>query len=126
MSHLIIGLILAEVFNIKKKSLVVLGTLLPDILSKMHLLYFYLSIPPLVSFVSFHTPFMIFIISIIIAPFFMHDKYKTILFINLGAASHFLTDLTMKHFTTIVGTRLFYPLTTKNFTLNLLWPENAR
>ena len=124
LSHIIIGLILAELFNIRKKSLVVLGTILPDILAKMQLVYLYLPIPPLVSFVSFHTPIMLFLISIIISPLFKHDKFKTILFINLGTMSHFLSDLTIKHFA-VIGTRIFYPFTNTNYTLNLIWPEQS-
>jgi|TARA_B100001971_G_scaffold204072_1_gene219817 hypothetical protein len=124
MSHIIIGLILAKLFNIRKKSLVVLGTLMPDILAKVQLIYFYFPIPPLVSFTSFHTPLMIFLLSIIIAPLFKFDKFKIILFINIGAISHFLADLTMKHFSN-VGTRLFFPLPNTAYTFNLIWPEKS-
>ena len=122
MSHLLIGLILAELFNIRKKSLVVLGALAPDVVAKLQLIYFYFPIPPLVSFVAFHTPIMWLLLSILIAPLFRHNKFKTILFINIGATSHFLSDLTMRHFT-VVGTRLFYPFTGDNFPINLIWPE---
>lgn len=124
MSHLIIGLILAELFNIKKKSLVVLGAIMPDLLSKSHLIYIHLGISPSLSFVSFHTPFMMFLVSIFIASLFRYNKLKTILFFNIGSMSHFLSDLTMKHFTT-VGTRLFFPLSNQNYTLNWIWPEQS-
>ena len=124
LSHLIIGLILAELFNIKKKSLVVLGAIVPDLLSKFHLIYLYFGLPPYISFVSFHTPFMAFLLSILIAPLFRYDKLKTILFFNLGSMSHFLSDLTIKHFT-ITGTRLFFPISNQNYTLNLIWPEQS-
>jgi len=124
LSHLIIGLILAEVFDIRKKSLVVFGAVAPDILSKIPLLYFYFGNNPPISFAPFHTPFMWLLLSILIAPLFKHDKLKTIIFINIGTMSHFLSDLTMKHFT-MVGTRFFYPLTNNNYTLNLIWPEQS-
>lgn len=124
MSHLIIGLILAEVFNIRKKSLVVLGTLAPDILSKIQLIYFYFGISPPISFISFHTPLMWFLLSILIAPLFKYDRLKTILLINIGALSHFLSDLTIKHFGGS-GTRLFFPFSNSNYTLNLIWPEQS-
>lgn len=124
MSHLIIGLILAEAFNIRKKSLVVLGALAPDILSKMQLIYFYLGISPPISFISFHTPLMWFLLSILIAPLFKYDRLKTILLINIGALSHFLSDLTIKHFA-VIGTRLFFPFSNSNYTLNLIWPEQS-
>ena len=124
MSHLIIGLILADLFNIRKKSLVILGALTPDLLAKSYLIYLHLGMHSPFSLTLLHAPFMIFLLSILIAPLFKYDKLKTILFFNIGAMSHFLADLTMKHFT-VQGTRLFYPFTSKNFTLNLIWPEQS-
>ena len=124
MSHLLIGLILAELFRIRKKSLVVLGAIAPDLLGKVHLIYFYLKLPPVISFVSFHTPVIVFLISILIAPLFIHNKFKTVLFFNIGAMSHFLSDLTMKHFT-IRGSRLFFPFSSDNYSLGLVWPEDS-
>ncbi|MBW2976269.1 hypothetical protein KY347_02375 [Candidatus Woesearchaeota archaeon] len=124
MSHLIIGLLLAEVFNIRKKSLIVLGALAPDILSKIPLIFFYFGTASPVSFVPFHTPFMWLLLSILLAPLFRYDKLKTVLFFNIGSISHFLSDLTMKHFD-IVGTRLFFPFSNANYTLNWIWPEQS-
>ncbi|MBS3101584.1 metal-dependent hydrolase [Candidatus Woesearchaeota archaeon] len=124
MSHLIIGLILAELFNVKKKSIVILGALTPDLLSKMNLVYLYLKIPALVSFVSFHTPFMSLLLSILITQLFNYDKTKIVLYFNLGSMSHYLSDLSIRHFTE-VGTRLFFPFTNKNYTLNLVWPNHS-
>ena len=60
MSHLLIGLILAELLNTKKKSLVVLGALMPDLISKIHLVYFYFGFPHSISFYNFPTPFIAF------------------------------------------------------------------
>ncbi len=124
MTHLIIGLILAELFSIRKKSLILLGAIAPDILSKIPLIFFYLGISLPISFIPFHTPFMWFLLSILIAPLFRYDKLKTILLINIGSMSHFLFDLTMKHFT-VVGSRLFFPFSNINYTLNWIWPEQS-
>ena len=124
MSHLIIGLILAELFNVRKKSLVVLGALAPDILSKIQLVYLHFKLPAVISFVSMHTPVMFFLLSILIALLFKFDRVKAVILLNIGAMSHFLSDLTMKHFT-ILGTRLFYPFSNKNYTFNLIWPEQS-
>ena len=44
MSHLLIGLIIAELFNVKKKSLVLLGTLVPDLLPKINMIYIKLNL----------------------------------------------------------------------------------
>ena len=124
MSHLLIALILAEIFNIKKKTLVILGALLPDLLSKWFLIYVHFGIAPSISFVPFHTPIMVFLISLLIAPLFRYNQLKVIGFINLGASSEFLSDLTMKHFT-VVGSRLFFPFSMSNYTFNLIWPEQS-
>ena len=124
MTHLIFGLILAELFGIRKKSLVVIGALLPDLIAKMDLVIFYLGIERFISFTLFHTPAMVFLLSILIARLFRYSKFKTVILINLGSLSHFLIDLTMKHFTP-VGTRLFFPLTSKNYYVGLIWPEQS-
>ena len=123
MSHLVVALILSEIFNIKKKSLVIFGVLLPDILSKGYLLLFYLDIPNSISFISFHTPFMAFLMSILIVPFFRYNKVKTVLYFNIGCLSHFVIDMLNKHFTNI-GTRIFYPLSNKNYSLGMVWPDD--
>jgi len=124
LSHLLIGLILADLFNIKKKSLVVLGALAPDFLSKIFLIYLHLGLQTPISFGIFHTPFLMLLVSVLIAPLFRYDKLKIILYFNLGAVSHFLSDMTMKHFTG-QGTRIFYPITSQNYTFNLIWPEQS-
>src|SRR3989338_33983 len=124
MSHLVIGLILAELFNIKKKSLVVLGALTPDLLSKTNLITLHFGMPLQISTTPFHTTIVLLLASILIAPLFRYSKIKTIIFFNTGALSHFLSDITMKHFT-IIGTRLLYPFSRTNYTLNLIWPEQS-
>src|SRR3989344_1944975 len=86
MSHLLIGLILAELLNTKKKSLVLLGAL--------------------------------------IAPLFEYSSLRTVFYFNIGSISHFLSDLTMKHFT-LTGTPLFFPFLRHGYTLNLVWPEQS-
>lgn len=124
MSHLLIALIIAELFGIRKKSLVVFGAMAPDLLGKFHLIYFYLKLPPIISFISFHTPVICFLVSILIAPLFNHNRFKTVLFFNIGAMTEFLSDLTMKHFT-VQGTRLFFPFSKVNYSLGIIWPEDS-
>jgi|SRR3989338_1225568 len=124
MSHLLIGLILAELLNTKKKSLVVLGALMPDLISKIHLVYFYFGFPHSISFYNFHTPLMAFLLSVLIAPLFEYSSLRTVFYFNIGSISHFLSDLTMKHFT-LTGTPLFFPFLRHGYTLNLVWPEQS-
>lgn len=124
MTHLVFALILAELFSVNKKSLVALGALLPDMISKLGVALFYLKINNLFSFGVFHTPFIIFLVSILIASLFRHSKIKTVSFIALGMLSHFLLDLTMKHFASL-GVRLLFPLTMYNFSFQLIWPDQS-
>lgn len=123
MSHLLIGLIVAELFNIEKKSLVLLGTLMPDLISKIFLLFFLFRIWDHISFTAFHTPIVCFLLIILIAPLFKYDKVKTIFLINLGLITHFLSDLTIRHFTS--GMDLFFPFSMKYYKLDLIWPEQS-
>ena len=124
LGHLFIGLILAELFNARKKSLIVLGALAPDLLSKLDLIYFYLDIPKVIQFSSFHTPMMCFLISILIAPLFRYGGIKTVISFNIGSVSHFLLDLVNKHFSRS-GTRFLFPFSFHNYTLNLIWSDDT-
>ncbi len=123
MSHLLIGLIVAELFNIRKKSLVVLGALMPDLIAKFFLLFFYFGFWSNVGLDSFHTPVVCFLLAILIAPLFRHDKIKTVLLISVGLATHFLPDLTMRHFT--AGMRMFFPFSMRLYRIDLIWPEQS-
>ena len=123
MSHLLIGLIFCELFSVKKKSLLLFGALMPDLISKLFLLSFYLGFNVFFSLGSFHTPIMCFLLSFLIAPLFRYDRIKTVLLINLGLITHFLSDLTMRHFTS--GQRLFFPFSMEVYRVDLLWPEQS-
>lgn len=100
-SHLLIGLILCEVFYIKKgKSLVLLGTLLPDIFLKIKNSALILPLDEgslAWTFMPFHTGTGALVATILILPSFRYDKVKTFLFITLGWISHFASDLMNKH-----------------------------
>lgn len=124
MSHLLIGLILTELFNVKKKSIVLLGALIPDLLSKMSLLFAYLQIHHTMRWDSFHTPFMAFLLGILVSAFFRYDNLNVIIYFNIGSMSHFISDLTIRHFGE-GGTRLLFPFSIKSYSLNLLWPEQS-
>ncbi|MEA2037926.1 MAG: metal-dependent hydrolase [Nanoarchaeota archaeon] len=124
MSHILIGLIIVDIFNIRKKSLVLLGALLPDLIAKFFLLFFYLGLSIKgISVGSFHTPVMCFLLSILIAPLFKYNRLKTIFILNIGLLTHFLSDITMRHFTS--GTRLFFPFSMQSYRIDLLWPEQS-
>lgn len=123
MSHILIGLILCEIFNIRKKSLVLLGALMPDLISKFFLLSFYSGFSFGIGLDSFHTPIVTFLLAVFIAPLFRYDRLKTTLLITLGLATHFLSDLTIRHFTS--GMRLLFPLSMVPHRLDWIWPEQS-
>ena len=123
MSHILVGLIIAEAFNIRKKSLVLLGALLPDVLSKLFLLFFYFDFFNNLSVRSFHSPIMVFLLAILLAPIFKYNRLKTVILVSVGALSHFLADLTMRHFNS--GIRLLFPFSMETYSLGLLWPDES-
>lgn len=126
LTHALLGLVVAEIFGIRKKSIVILGALLPDILVKLVLLRLFLPIPNIDYSIlgSGHTPFVFLLFSILICPLFHYDYLKIIMWLNVGALSHFLADATLHHIFD-GGVRLFYPLTTKMYTLSLIWPNDT-
>ena len=100
-SHILFGLIICHLFNIKKKSLVILGALLPDIIGKLKMLnYIFPGSPDWLIPLSnvWHTPFPSIISALLIALFFFHQYLETAILIILGDISHFLSDGTTKSF----------------------------
>lgn len=124
MSHVLIALIIGELFNVRKKSLIVMGAIAPDVLSKLDLLYFHFGIPKVITFSSFHTPFMCFLLSLFISAFFVYPKLKTVILFNIGAISEFSSDFFVKHFST-AGQRIFYPLSLHNYAYGLFWSDDS-
>lgn len=125
LTHAVLGLLVAEIFSVRKKSLVVLGALLPDIFPKLVLLRLLIPLPHLnyTGLGAFHTPFVFFLATIIIAPLFRYSYWKFILWLNLGAATHFFSDALLRHFA--AGVHLFYPISLGHFTLNVVWPDES-
>lgn len=123
MSHFLIGLIIAGLFNIRKKSLVLLGALMPDLISKFFLLFFYFGFWDNIGLSSFHTPLLNFLLVILITPLFRYDRVKTIFLISIGLITHFLSDLMLKHFKG--GVQLFFPFSMQFYRFNLIWPEQS-
>lgn len=126
-SHILIGLIICEVYDINKKSLVLLGTLLPDFIGRIYLVGLILSLPPGIQdyIIWFgmpgHTLIGMFLLALAATPLFNYDFKKTLQLISIGLTSHILADLTTKHF--MGGITIFFPFTAKNYTLNVLWQE---
>ena len=100
-SHILFGLILCHLFSIKKKSLVILGALLPDLIGKLKMLnYLFPGAPDWLIPLSnlWHTPFPSILSAFLIALFFSYPYLETSILIILGDLSHFLSDGTTKSF----------------------------
>lgn len=124
-SHILIALIICEIFKIKKKSLVVLGSLLPDMLGKLSLLNLFTKVPEGFFFwitVPFHTPIGLLLMTLIICPIFKYNQKKVFSLITTGWVLHLLADLTNKH---LVYSPMFllFPFSWKTYELGILWPE---
>lgn len=122
LSHILVGLIVAELFNINKKSLVVLGSLLPDFVVKTSLLSAFFHVNDDLLFISrlYHSPIMGLIIPALIVPFFKYDWRKTYSFVMLGFVLHLFADSFTKHY---YDGLLLYPISTSFFSFNVFWPE---
>lgn len=125
-THVALGLLLAEVFNVKKKSIVILGAILPDILVKLTLVRLFIPIPNVDYSIlgSLHVPFVFFLFTLVAAPLFRYDYLRIVLGLNLGALSHFISDALLRHVAG-GGVRLLYPLSLKYYNLGLIWPEQT-
>ena len=100
-SHLLFGLIICHLFGIKKRSLVLLGSILPDLVGKIKMLN-YLSpgspdwVIPLSNF--WHTPLPSIISALLVALFFSYPYLEAAILIILGDISHLLADGATKSF----------------------------
>ena len=121
-SHILIGLIVAELFGIKKKGLVVLGSLLPDFVVKINLLSAFFHINDNILFVTrlYHSPLMGIIIPALVTPLFKYDLKKTYLYITLGFMLHLFADSFTRHYNDGI---LLYPFSYGFFSFIIFWPE---
>jgi len=122
LSHIIIGLLAAEIFNIDKKGLVVLGSLLPDFVVKINLLPAFFHVNDNIIFVTrlYHSPVMGLIIPALIAPLFKYNWKKTYFFVMIGFMLHLFADSFTRHYYDGI---LLYPFSSGFFSFNVFWPE---
>lgn len=122
-THVLIGLIVCELFNIRRKSLVVLGSVLPDLILKTSLLGFFIDLPMKEMkwlLIPFHTTIGLILVTIIIILFFRGEYILNFLLISLGWALHLAADLTNKELF-INQLLLLYPFSWKSYELNIFW-----
>ena len=122
-SHILFGLILAELLPVKRKSLVVLGALLPDfVLKVVHLKVLFPSLNTEAWFgllSPLHTIFGAILVAILISPLFVYPFKRFITYTSIGIGSHILLDALARVHLTNIQTILFYPF--KFFTLQFNW-----
>jgi len=99
-THILSALIIAELLKVRKKSLLVLGVLLPDLLCKLYLLNVFTNIPiQLTTFMStFHELVPAILASVLIAFFFYKNLMEAMILIPAGTLLHFLLDATTRHY----------------------------
>ena len=125
-SHILLGLIIAEVFNIRKKSLVVLGSILPDIILKIYALS--IIIPMKINFLFWflyplHTIAGITILSFLLTIAFKYDAKKTFGLIFIGAVFHILLDGTTKFMLYNIQGLFLFPFSWKYYGIGIFYPE---
>jgi len=124
LTHVLVGLILVKLFKVRKKSLVLLGAALPDIISKLPLWRFFPTSRNIFFFglMPFHSLIGLIILTVLISFFFNYKEYKTITLISLGWISHIILDLTNKHYL-IKQVYLLMPFSYKATEIGWLWQD---
>lgn len=99
-THILSALIIAELLPIKRKSLLVLGVLLPDFLSKLYLLNMFIPLPLWLTAraFAFHTIIPLILASILTTFLFYKHQKEALILIPAGALLHLLLDATTKHY----------------------------
>ena len=125
-SHILIALIIVELFNLKLKSLVLLGSILPDFFFKISTLGLFFNIPTIDIYwilLPIHQPLGALFLTFIVMILFRFDYISTILLITIGWVTHFASDILFKTFLINTQAMLLFPFSWRSFNLNLLWGE---
>lgn len=123
-SHLLIAYIAINLLGIKKRKVVYIGVLMPDIFKVYIPLSAILGITDEVRlnlFAPFHTVFGVLLTGLFISTFFV-DWRKSYRLILLGALLHFSADLLLYPWG--IEAWIFYPLWTGDLGTGFLWPDS--
>jgi len=112
LAHIFLGMLLAYLFRVKEKSVLLLGAILPDIK-----IFLYLLAAPLLGLsaansliIPVHSPFGSLLLALFFASLLPKGGYKRDLFLLcLGVASHFALDASIYPFYGIEHYLLLYP-----------------
>jgi len=125
-SHILLGLIIAELLNVKKKSLIVLGSILPDIILKTYTLALLTPVPLNFMFWFFyplHTIAGVLLFSFLLTLIFQYDAKKTFLLVSIGAVFHILLDMTTKPILYNIQGLLLFPFSWQAYSIGLFYSE---
>ncbi|MEE9594466.1 MAG: metal-dependent hydrolase [Candidatus Hydrothermarchaeales archaeon] len=122
-THVIIAFFVAKALRFDKPSLVMLGGLLPDLVTKSGMiLRYYLPSTTVDSLEAFHTPVGSILICLSIAPFFKEKYNKTALYLGIGSMSHLFLDSLQRY----SGVMFFWPFSWAQYSSSLFWSEDLR
>ncbi len=112
--HILIGLIIAYVLNIKRKSIFLLGSILPDIKIFPEAIIFFLSgfdIDKATAFITpIHTPIGSILLAIFISSLFSkHELKQALLLLVSGCFIHLFLDSLMYPFYSLEHYLILYP-----------------
>lgn len=131
MTHILVPSLFKRKFG-KYFSIVVLGAVLPDFVTRIPCLFLEIFFPNHSYqwnwfFQIFHSLIPLLFFCLLIAFLFEEKERKSIIkFLLIGTVSHVFLDLFQKHFT--LGTQGYhwlFPLTWQDFTIPLFWPETS-
>ncbi len=119
--HIAFALLLAVVLKIKNWKLLIAGAILPDISRLILIIFNFLGFDEIQTYLflePMHTPFINLLMSISLALFF-NGFFINLLIIYLGVISHYLLDLLQ--FAGAFGHMIFYPISFKEYSVNLVY-----
>ncbi len=125
-THILLGLIIAEILNVNKKSLVVLGSILPDIVLKAYTISLLTPIPLDFLFWFFyplHTVAGVILFSFLVACLFRHSFKKSFMLIFIGALFHILLDMTTKPMEYNIQGMLLFPFSWNAYSFGVFYSE---
>lgn len=118
LAHIFLGMLLAYLFRVKEKSVLLFGAILPDIK-----IFLYLLATPLLGLsaansliIPVHSPFGSLLLALFFASFLPKERYKRNLFLLcLGVTAHFALDASIYPFYGIEHYLLLYPFSWSTF-----------
>lgn len=130
LTHFLSGYLLGKwtIASRARRSIFYLGAILPDLFSRgpVILLEFIMRrYPSGLSrfFINFHSPFVVFWLSLLISQFFQKDRRKIFFILLSGAGFHFILDFFQRHVEPVYF--WFFPFCWKRYEAGLFWADSS-